>query len=154
MSALLTRSTCHLGTVYCATKCPSRRINITCLFTHSVKCSKTKEKHSLPLRSVLWEHSGGAMHPPYLAGCTICSSGAAQWTSWRCGWVSSCSGGPVNVCRIIWLSNHEQSEQLHQSVSLPESHGNAKSSATTAHQTPPRKILFTESKEKKISAVQ
>lgn len=32
------------------------------------------------------------------------------------GWASSCSGGPVNICRIIWVSNHEQGKQLCQRV--------------------------------------
>lgn len=153
MLAVLTRSTCPLGTGYCATKCPSRKITITSQFTHSVECSKVWKKHSFPPSSVVWDDFGGAMHPPYLAGCTISSSGAAQWTSWRRGWASSCSGGPVNFCRVIWVSNHEQSEQLCQSVSLPELHGNAESSATMVHQTLPRKILFCRGQKKKIWAV-
>lgn len=73
--------------------------------------------------------------PTCLAGCAISSLDAAQWTSWIYGWASFSSGSADNICRAIWVSNSEQGEQLCWNVSLPESHGNAKSSATIVNQT-------------------
>lgn len=120
-----------------------------CLFICSVKRSKAWKICSFPLSFVLWDHFGDPVHSPYLVGCTISSSGTAQWISWRCGWASSSSKGPDNVCRIIWLSNGDQSEQLHQRVTLPELHENAKVSTTLVHQILPRKIMFAGSKRNK-----